>query len=107
MATPEGITKKKIVDLLKKYGCYYFMPVQNGMGAPGLDFHCCVHGVAFFVEAKAWNTTKSMTARQTQTATKIMDAGGHVFMVRDPETLAELDKWLVDVMITKGGCTYE
>lgn len=101
-STPEGITKKKIAEILQKYEAYYFMPVQNGMGAPGLDFHCILSGLGFCVEAKAWDTDKDMTARQVQTTNKIVKAGGKVFMVRDEITLAQLENWMVMVLLTGG-----
>lgn len=100
--TPEGKTKQKIAALLKKYQAYYFMPVQNGMGAPGLDFHCVIKSLGFCVEAKAWGTTKNLTDRQVQTKRKVEAAGGKVFMVRDDETMGQLENWLVMVLLTGG-----
>jgi hypothetical protein len=63
--TPEGRVKSKITAILKSYpSVYYFMPVQHGLGASGLDYHCVVGKlfrfsmgaelipIAFFIEAK-------------------------------------------------------
>ena len=54
--TPEGKVKKEIKRVLDAFGVYYFMPVQMGLGAAGLDFHCVMrfgdHALAFFIEAK-------------------------------------------------------
>ena len=54
--TPEGRVKKNIKRILDSFGVYYFMPVQHGYGAAGLDFHCVVRfgniPYAFFIEAK-------------------------------------------------------
>jgi hypothetical protein len=54
--TPEGKVKKEIKRMLDAFDVYYFMPVQMGLGAAGLDFHCVVrfgeHALAFFIEAK-------------------------------------------------------
>src|ERR1700733_6596010 len=54
--TPEGKVKKEIKRVLDAFGVYYFMPVQMGLGAAGLDFHCAMrfgdHALAFFIEAK-------------------------------------------------------
>ena len=62
--TPEGRVKKNIKRVLDSFGVYYFCPVQSGIGAAGVDFHCVmrVHYVvdgklvgvplAFFIEAK-------------------------------------------------------
>jgi hypothetical protein len=55
--TPEGRVKARIKKVLERYGVYYFMPVQSGLGASGVDFHCVVGwrgiALAFFIEAKA------------------------------------------------------
>ena len=55
--TPEGKVKKEIKRVLDAFNVYYLMPVQMGIGAAGLDFHCVVrfgdHGLAFFIETKA------------------------------------------------------
>jgi hypothetical protein len=63
--TPEGRVKKNIKRVLDSFPfVYYFMPVQMGMGASGLDFHCVAGKlyqigviaemvpIAFFIEAK-------------------------------------------------------
>ena len=56
MTTPEGKVKRDVDALLAKYPVYVFKPVQQGLGAAGLDYHCviCVNGspVAFFIETK-------------------------------------------------------
>ena len=58
----EGTVKKWVKDALAEYGAYYFMPVQTGIGASGVDFHCVIgiHSerlgimlpISFFVETK-------------------------------------------------------
>ena len=63
--TPEGRVKKNIRRVLDNFPFVYsFMPVQMGLGASGLDFHCVAGKlfqigflvelipVAFFIEAK-------------------------------------------------------
>ena len=55
MATPEGKVKEKVKKLLKAHGAYYHMPVQNGMGAPSLDFIGCHRGLYYGIETKAGN----------------------------------------------------
>lgn len=90
--TPEGKVKDKVKALLKKYGAYYFMPVQTGYGSTGLDFHCCHMGHALFIETKAEG--KKLTPRQQMTVTAIVAAGGHFFLVHDSTSLSELDDWL-------------
>lgn len=80
--TPEGKVKaafKKALD--EGVVCYRFMPVQNGMGAPALDFYICAGGGFFAVETKV--PGKNLTPRQRVTAEQIVLAGGVVFVVRD------------------------
>lgn len=93
--TPEGRVKNKVKDVLKRYGAYYHMPVQNGMGAPSLDFVGCIHGFYFAIETKAED--KQMTARQESTAEQIRKAGGIVFLVNEVEGLDELTWWLKEM----------
>lgn len=90
--TPEGKVKARVKAVLKKFGAYYHMVVQNGMGAPSLDFVGCHVGRFFSVETKAGN--KDMTDRQKQTASEMRKAGGKVFLVNDVEGLDELQLWL-------------
>lgn len=87
--TPEGRVKKQIKEVLKKYGVYYHMPVQNGMGSPTLDFICCYRGIYLGIEAKA--PGKKPTARQELTIKLIRDAGGTAFCLSGPEPL---EVWL-------------
>jgi hypothetical protein len=62
---------------------YKFMPVQNGMGAPALDYYCCVDGLFVAVETKV--PGKHMTPRQDTTAGEIKSAGGMVFEIHDED----------------------
>ena len=63
--TPEGRVKRTINTVLANFpSVYSFMPVQHGLGAAGLDYHCVVGKlfqfglvvemlpIAFFIEAK-------------------------------------------------------
>lgn len=77
----EKYVKDQIKKLLKKYGVYYHMPVQNGYGAPTLDFIGCYQGRFFGVEAK--RPGKVPTARQELTMNAMREAGGAVFVVGD------------------------
>lgn len=74
MSTPEGKTKTRIKKMLNKYGVYSHMPVQNGMGAPTLDFVCCYGGLYIAIEAKA--PGKKPSDRQLKTMSQISAAGG-------------------------------
>jgi hypothetical protein len=55
MTTPEGRTKTSIDRVLKAFDFVYaFKPVQMGMGAAGVDYHC-VAGVAFLIDGEVCN----------------------------------------------------
>lgn len=83
--TPEGKIKAKVKKALDLLEVYRFMPVQNGMGAPGLDFYCCYNGLFFAVETKAKGN--KLTPRQSETSRSIAAAGGVVFVIRDDEDI--------------------
>ena len=95
MSTPEGKVKDKVKKLLKEYGCYWHMPVQNGMGAPSLDFICCVKGKYFAIETKAGN--KQPTPRQEETIKTIQRAEGKCFVVNEESGMDTLEIWLKEV----------
>lgn len=90
MATPEGVVKNRVKQVLKVYGAYWHCPVQNGMGAPSLDFVCCFKGRYFAVETKA--PGKKPTPRQEITISEIEKAGGNVFVIDGD--CSELEEWL-------------
>ena len=90
--TPEAVVKAQVKKLLSEHGAYYHMPVQNGMGAPSLDFICCHRGCYFGIETKAGN--KKPTPRQENTMNQIRLAGGLAFLVNEVEGLDELREWL-------------
>jgi hypothetical protein len=84
--TPEGRIKAMTNRRLKALQrLYKFMPVQNGMGAPGLDYYLCAGGWFIAIETKA--PGKKMTPRQEQTAAEITAAHGLVFVVDSRESL--------------------
>ena len=79
MSTPEGKIKDKVKKLLKEAKVYYHMPVQNGMGAPSLDFICCVHGHFLAIETKA--SKGVMTLRQEITAAEMRASRATVLVI--------------------------
>lgn len=93
--TPEAKVKLKVNGALARLvypgttrsAVYKFMPVQNGMGAPGLDYYLCINGKFVAIETKAKG--KKPTPRQLGTMTDISLAGGPTFVVSDTESLAE------------------
>lgn len=90
MATPESKIKAKVNKFLKPLidagKVHKLMPVQRGLGAVGLDYHLCVAGHYVAIETKAGGD-KKLTPRQRNTADKIIDAGGKVYVVCDDESL--------------------
>jgi len=90
--TPEGKVKAEIKRILDEFGAYYFMPVQNGMGAPALDFHCAHRGFAFFIEAKA--PGKKPTARQEMTMKRTAVAGCTNFVIDGEDGYVKLRNFL-------------
>ena len=97
--TPEGRIKRKVVELFKEHGVWYFMPANNGYGKSGIpDFIACVDGYFIGVEAKA-DKTKKPTALQIKCGADIKQAGGVWLVVYDEDTLYEL---LQVILIAQG-----
>ena len=94
--TPERKVKEVVKKLLKLHGAYYLMPVQNGMGAPALDFHCIHKGVAFCIETKA--PGKKPTPRQLLTIASVEASGGRCFVIDGELGLAELEARLLSLV---------
>lgn len=93
-STPEGQTKRKIDRALAEKKAYWHKPVQNGLGAPALDYHVCHFGFYAAIEAKA--PGKKPTPRQLNTMSAVIKAGGSVFLIdrHDGADMAELIWWL-------------
>ena len=86
--TPEGKVKAKVKRALDKLLYQYrFMAVQNGMGAPALDFFCCISGKFVAIETKV--PGKGLTPRQEATKRDIEAACGLVCVIWDDASLAE------------------
>lgn len=87
--TPEGRVKAKVNKALATLPeTYRFCPVQNGMGAPALDYFCCIAGRFVAIETKV--PGKHMTPRQEVTAAVIRAAGGLVFEIHDDADIATM-----------------
>ena len=83
--TPESKVKKKLIDFLKSLGsdCFYYMPVQNGMGQSGIpDILCCIKGRMVAIECKA-TRKNDPTALQAFALDRIQKAGGVAWVVDD------------------------
>jgi hypothetical protein len=90
--TPEGKVKAKVKALFKRFGAYYHMPVQNGMGEPTLDFVACYRGYFISVETKA--PGKKPTKRQEVTIAQMRAGGAFVFVVATDADLLVLQCYL-------------
>jgi hypothetical protein len=93
--TPEGRIKAMVNRRLKKeFGdwFYHFMPVQNGMGAPGLDYYCCFFSNFIAIETK--KPGGKLTDRQKVTKAAIERAGGTVFVVDGEKALDDMIRHL-------------
>ena len=72
--TPEGKVKKKVQQILKDRGAYYFSPVTGGFGRSGVpDIVACFHGRFIGIECKAGNNKP--TALQLKNLADIETAG--------------------------------
>lgn len=96
--TPEGRIKqkiKKVLDIYKEDGIYYFMPVPGGYGKSTLDYLGFFYGFGFAVEAKA--PGEKPTPRQEGTIADIGRSGAPVFVIDGEETLAPFARWLAGI----------
>jgi len=93
--TPEGRIKDLVKRLLRRHNVYYHMPVQNGLGAPSLDFICCCEGKYFAIETKA--PGKKPTIRQLKTINDIQLARGKAFVIDGESSMLSLEMWLNEV----------
>ncbi len=85
---------KATVDrLLKEHKAYYLKPVQNGMGAPALDYHGTHQGLGYVNQTKP--AGKTPTPRQIFTLRQNAAAGAACFVIDgDGPDLMELENWL-------------
>ena len=80
--TPEGKVKKKVSELLKKYGAYYFFPAMGAFGRAGVpDIIGCYRGYFFAVECKAGKG--KTTAIQEAEIEKIRKTSGKAFVINE------------------------
>jgi len=90
--TPEKKVKKKVVEILKQYGAYYFYPVTGGVGASGVpDIVACCNGRFLGIEVKADAKKRGPTALQQKNLNQINTTGG-VGVVIDANNLDELEE---------------
>lgn len=85
MTTPEGRVKEKVKAILERLSikCWYFMPVQRGLGCKkGVpDFIVCCQGLFLGIETKAGDGKP--TTMQKFIHKRIELAGGGVIVVNE------------------------
>ena len=95
--TPEAKVKKKVVNVLKNFGAYYFYPVTGGFGRSGIpDIVACYFGQFIGIECKAGNNKP--TALQTAELEKIKAAGG-VSLVVNEDNIYEVTDALLEIKV--------
>jgi hypothetical protein len=100
MATPESKVKDGVKKVLKAWGLWYYMPVQNGMGVVGIpDIVGCrpvvitadmvgrTMGQFFAIETKAPGKRSNTTANQDRVLMDINLHNGIAIVVDDPRQL--------------------
>ena len=93
--TPEAKVKKKVVNVLKENGAYYFFPATGGYGRSGVpDIVGCYRGVFFAIECKAG--TNKPTALQEAEMGKIKQANGCVLVVNE-DNISDVEILLRDI----------
>ena len=101
--TPEGRVKE-IVKRRLRGACWFYMPVQNGMGVTGIpDIIACVpveitpdmvgktFGMFLGVETKAPGKEHTVTANQRRQLDGISDNRGVALVVSDPDAQLPTD----------------
>lgn len=98
MSTPESKIKRKLTEMLKRHGVWYFYPNAGAFGRAGVpDVIAIVAGQFFGIECKA-DCKKKPTALQRKCGGDIIKAGGWWYLVCDTETLGEVEEriqWLL------------
>ena len=93
--TPEAKVKKKVVQILKQHGAYYFYPVTGGYGRSGVpDIIACYKGRFIGIECKAG--TNKPTALQQKNLTDIKLADGIALVVNE-ENIEEVCQTLENI----------
>lgn len=92
--TPEGRVKDQVKKLLKRYGVYYFMPMQNGMGVHGIpDIIACCNGFFLAIETKAPGKLNNLSPNQKLQLGLIADSKGATFVTDG--NLAEIEETII------------
>lgn len=96
--TPEGKVKAMVKKILDNTAhCWYFLPVQNGMGQSGIpDFICCVRGKFLAIETKSKHTSRKLTALQARQIDLINTASGTAVVINE-DNIGDLERIVRDL----------
>jgi Holliday junction resolvase len=85
--TPEAAVKKRVTEILKAHGAYYFSPVTSGFGRSGVpDIVACIRGRFIAIECKAGKNKP--TALQQKNLQEIREVKGLAFVVNEESIVA-------------------
>lgn len=92
-ATPEGLVKRDVKKYLSSLPlCWFYMPVQNGMGVTGIpDILACINGRFVGIETKAPGKLGTVTANQAMQLDSIRKAAGYSIVI---QSVDDLKVWL-------------
>ena len=80
--TPEKKVKRKVTDILKKYGAYYFYAFMGGYGVAGVpDIIACYKGQFIAIECKAGKNKP--TPLQEKHLADIAAARGYALVINE------------------------
>jgi Holliday junction resolvase len=95
--TPERKVKEKVVNTLKKMGCYYCTPMTGGFGNSGVpDILVCYKGKFIGIECKANNG--KLTALQTDNLHRISANSGIALVIN--ESNADVVRQLIEALVS-------
>ena len=98
--TPEAKVKKKVVNVLKNFGAYYFYPVTGGFGRSGVpDIVGCYLGQFIAIECKAGNNKP--TALQEAQMEQIRTAKGRTLVVNE-DNIYDVTDALLEIKVLYG-----
>ena len=91
--TPEGRVKRDVKKYLSSLPlCWFYMPVQNGMGITGIpDILACINGRFVGIETKAPGKLNTVTVNQAMQLDNIRKAAGFSIVV---DSVHDLKIWL-------------
>lgn len=89
-STPEAKMKKKVDDVLREFGIWFFAPQSGIYGKSGIPDRIGIlpGGRMLAVEVKAPKAKRGLTALQIKTLNEMNKAGAYVFVI-DSDTMLD------------------